>query len=67
MILQIAILTGFMIMGFAVGVMIGLSDKDRQRLTMTDKQTIFLTWIVIFTVAFMSMVAVQGHVDMDHN
>jgi len=29
---------------------------------MTDKQTIFLTWIVIFAVAFMGMVAVQEHV-----
>lgn len=31
---------------------------------MTDKQTIFLTWLVIFTVAFMSMVAVQDHVNL---
>jgi hypothetical protein len=30
---------------------------------MTDKQTIFLTWLVIFTVAFMGMVAVQEHVN----
>jgi len=31
MILQIAALTGFTILGFAVGVIIGFSDKDRQR------------------------------------
>lgn len=29
---------------------------------MTDKQTIFLTWFIIFAVALMSMVAIQGHI-----
>ena len=32
---------------------------------MTDKQTIFLTWLVIFAVAFMGMVAVQNHVNQE--
>jgi len=32
---------------------------------MTDKQTIFLTWVAIFTVAFMGMVAVQPHLHTD--
>ena len=30
---------------------------------MTDKQSIFLTWLVIFAVAFMGMVTVQEHVN----